>query len=280
MRGFLVLIVCLAALVTPSQVRAQSVNELVVQLRAHPNDEHLRSRIIRSVLAAHKKPALPSAFREKLGAGNYAFKNARGTAGYAAAAQMFEEAALVAPWVPDAYYNMGLAYEGAKDYNNAIKSFHLYLTAAPNAPDADKISEKLGALKYAASHAAEADAVSTAIAPRSTGVIKLLCHYEGKPADVTLTLDSAGHQVDFVSLDGSGGHLSTTNPDSPDWMYRVQVWEWTEDAIRFGNDWHILTLNRLAGTLHVIVIGGGPDEASKRQFDMGTRVCETAAARF
>ena len=47
----------------------------------------------------------------------------------------FNEALRMAPYVPKLYYNTALIYGQLKQYDQAIRQTHLYLMAAPEAPD-------------------------------------------------------------------------------------------------------------------------------------------------
>jgi len=47
----------------------------------------------------------------------------------------FNDALRIAPYMPKVYYNTALIYGELKQYDHAIHQMHLYLTAAPEAPD-------------------------------------------------------------------------------------------------------------------------------------------------
>ena len=57
---------------------------------------------------------------------------------------------LLAPWLADIYYNLGVVQEKAEEREDAINSFNLYLFAKPHAKDRTKVLEKIGSLKYEA----------------------------------------------------------------------------------------------------------------------------------
>jgi tetratricopeptide (TPR) repeat protein len=48
----------------------------------------------------------------------------------------FNEALRIAPYAPKLYYNTALIYGELKQFNQAIRQMHIYLLAAPEAPDA------------------------------------------------------------------------------------------------------------------------------------------------
>lgn len=56
----------------------------------------------------------------------------------------------LAPWRPEAYYNLGLVLEQQKRYAEAARNLKLYLLAAPNAQDAADVQQKIYELEYKA----------------------------------------------------------------------------------------------------------------------------------
>ena len=69
---------------------------------------------------------------------------------YAKALKEYEKALLLAPWWADAYFNCALAQEAAEDFEGAIRSWNLFLAAAPNDASAGKIQNKIYALEVQA----------------------------------------------------------------------------------------------------------------------------------
>ena len=55
----------------------------------------------------------------------------------------FNEALRIAPYMPKMYYNTALIYGELKQYDQAIRQMHLYLTAAPEAPDASTAQDQI-----------------------------------------------------------------------------------------------------------------------------------------
>ena len=119
------------------------LQQLTVQLQQSPGDQALREKIIALALTINPKPATPDAATMAEGAAEYAFKNAKATSGFSDAAKQYEKALLLAPWLAADYFNCGVAYERAGDNKEAIRSFNLYLLAAPNADDAQAVKGAL-----------------------------------------------------------------------------------------------------------------------------------------
>jgi tetratricopeptide (TPR) repeat protein len=55
----------------------------------------------------------------------------------------FNEALRIAPYVPKLYYNTALLYGQLKQYDQAIRQMHLYVLAAPEAPDARAAQDEI-----------------------------------------------------------------------------------------------------------------------------------------
>jgi tetratricopeptide (TPR) repeat protein len=62
---------------------------------------------------------------------------------YKEAIQEFEAALSEAPWLVDAYYNLGLVYDFSGEYQNALRSLKIYLRLAPTAPNIGPVKTKI-----------------------------------------------------------------------------------------------------------------------------------------
>lgn len=126
----------------------QRFQQALQDFRNNPSDA-AREQVIKAALALPSKPPLPDEVLEIVGRGAYAIKNASSDADFVAAADAYAKASQLAPWVPNYYFNEGVAYEKAKRYDDAIAAYRWYLVAAPSASDADQVHEHIGGLKYA-----------------------------------------------------------------------------------------------------------------------------------
>lgn len=115
-------------------------------------EDGIRHKIFDLVGGMSEKPATPPEFDELVGAATYQFKNAHSISDFLAAGGSFNRASLLAPWVPDVYFNGGMAFEKGQAIEAALRWFNLYLASAPNAPDASQVRQKIGALKFAEQH--------------------------------------------------------------------------------------------------------------------------------
>jgi tetratricopeptide (TPR) repeat protein len=131
----------------------EQLRQDVADLQRNPSDDALREKIINLARAITPKLVAPPEADEQSGRASYAVKNAMSESDYMAAAESYGRASLFAPWVPEYYYNQGVAFEKAKRFDSAIAAFKWYLLAAPDAQDAKDVREHIGGLKYAAESA-------------------------------------------------------------------------------------------------------------------------------
>jgi tetratricopeptide (TPR) repeat protein len=87
--------------------------------------------------------------------GAAAAKSAKDANDFKDAVAEFEKATLSAPWMANAYYNLGVAQDKAGMYSNAVRSLKLYLVAAPNAPDTKNVEKLIDEIEYRQEKAAK-----------------------------------------------------------------------------------------------------------------------------
>lgn len=135
----LLLIILIFAALAQAANPQQTLNQYISDLQKNPNDNALREKIIKFVQEMQQKPAIPEEAERYMARGTAAAKGAKNPNDFKDAVREFEKASLVAPWLANAYYNLGVAQDGAGMYTEAIKSLKLYLLAVPNASDAKKL---------------------------------------------------------------------------------------------------------------------------------------------
>jgi tetratricopeptide (TPR) repeat protein len=112
------------------------------------NDQQLREKIISLVQKITPPPAVPDEARRYAVRGKAAITEAKSASDFEEAAREFSKALRIAPWWAESYFNRAVAQEKAGQLNEAISSLKLYLLAAPNDPDADKVKDQIYALEY------------------------------------------------------------------------------------------------------------------------------------
>ena len=127
-----------------AQSPREQLKQLVEQLQKTPTDNALREKILR--LAPDVKPAPtvpPEAKRAFVMGGTYQ-KEAKSPEDFALAIKAFQDATTAAPWWGDAYYNLSVALESAKRYDEAKNALTLYLLTRPK--DAEQAEARLYAI--------------------------------------------------------------------------------------------------------------------------------------
>lgn len=126
----------------------EQLAQYVSELGRNPNDAALREKIIRHAQTMAPAPAVPEEAKRAMVRGKIAFEEAKTDADFKKAVLELQKAADAAPWLGAPYYNLGLAQERAGDLAGAIGSFRLYLSAAPQAGDAEAVKNRVYGLEY------------------------------------------------------------------------------------------------------------------------------------
>ena len=147
-----------------AQNSKDTLNQYIADLQKNPNDQALREKIIKLALTMNPKPAMSQDVVMHEGAAEYAIKHAKTAADFADAAKEYEQALLSAPWVAADYFNCGVAYEKAEQYDAAVRNFNLYLATSPGAKDTNDVLKRIGGLEYAGHKAAKESSSETVAA--------------------------------------------------------------------------------------------------------------------
>ncbi len=100
-------------------------------------------------LCAGQRPSVPEEARRHFIRGASLAKLAKTHDEFRLAATEYRDGLTIAPCVSDAYFNYALVLQLAEEPKSAIQALNLYLRAAPNAPDAEKVHTKIYELQAA-----------------------------------------------------------------------------------------------------------------------------------
>lgn len=153
--AIVVLLLGLSVSISQAQSPQQTLNQYVADLQKAPNDYTLREKIIKHVQSMRPAPAVPEEAKRHLARGKAALRGAKEARDFQDAAEEFKKALLHAPWLAEAYYNLGVIQDKAGHYDDAMKNLRFYLIAAPKAPDAEKVKELVYEIEYRKEKAAK-----------------------------------------------------------------------------------------------------------------------------
>jgi len=161
-RKFLCLALCFGlGGALPAGLQAQTTrsefDQAVADLKNSPDDQDLRNKIIDLSHKLKSMPKAPDEVLELKGQATYIMKTANSPADYQGAVDAYKKAALIAPWVGDVYYNLGVVEQKADQPADASNAFKLYLRAKPDASDKAEVLERLGALDLLAGKKKQAE---------------------------------------------------------------------------------------------------------------------------
>ena len=101
------------------------------------DEEETSAKVI--TIAQHSNTPVPESADRKYRIGILRAQQKR----YKEAIQEFEAALAEAPWLVDAYYNLGLVYDFSGEYQNALRSLRTFMKLAPNAPNIGAVKTKM-----------------------------------------------------------------------------------------------------------------------------------------
>ena len=145
-RKLLIVVFMFAALTASAHAQPprEQLNQMVEQLQKTPDDNALREKIIKLAKEVKPAPAIPPEAKRAFVMGGTYQKEAKLLEDFGLAVKAFQEATTAAPWWGDAYYNLSVALESAKRYDEAKAVLTLYLLTNPK--DAEQAQERLYAI--------------------------------------------------------------------------------------------------------------------------------------
>jgi tetratricopeptide (TPR) repeat protein len=114
--------------------------------RYSDQDRQVRETIIKISRAMPTPPPIPEETLRSMARGEAKVKMG-GAGSYEGAAKEMEQAALSAPWLADAYFNLGIVQEKGEIFKPAIQNLRLFLLASPQSPNAKAVQTKIYGLE-------------------------------------------------------------------------------------------------------------------------------------
>jgi tetratricopeptide (TPR) repeat protein len=132
----------------PQAAFERAMADVKKSAKGSPAEAQAMERAIAAARRLPRLPAVPDAIFEHQGRAKAAARAAKAPADFVKAADAFGEAARLAPWVAENYFNRGIMLEKAERYDEAERALQLYLKAAPDAADRNAVRERIGGLRY------------------------------------------------------------------------------------------------------------------------------------
>jgi len=129
------------------QTGREQLTKLLAEFQGKPYDADLRKQIIQTALNLKPQPAIPEEARRHFVMGTATLKEARSLRGAWEATKAFRNATNIAPWWPDAYYNLAVAEELAGMYESSMESLQLYLMTKPGPAEERAAQDHIYALE-------------------------------------------------------------------------------------------------------------------------------------
>lgn len=130
----------------------EALNLYVAALQSAPEGSALNYQLREKIIAVASKvkpaPSVHEDARRFLARGRAAAKGATTPKDFDDARAEFAKAAKIAPWLAEAYYNLGIVDDKAGRYAEAASNLKLYLLAAPAALDTAQVKEMLFEIEY------------------------------------------------------------------------------------------------------------------------------------
>ena len=123
------------------------LKQYVAELQRSSNYDASRERIIETAGGLKPPPIILEEARRHFMKAATIQKVATNQTGYELTISEYREAIRVAPWWADAYFNLGVALEGAVGLDNAIAESRRYVLSEPNTEDARAARDRIYAIE-------------------------------------------------------------------------------------------------------------------------------------
>lgn len=112
------------------------------------DEQRIREAILTVAKRISPRPAIPKEAERRMARGQAAAKAATDEQGFARAAEEFRQAIRVAPWLAEAYFNLGVVLDKAGKYADAVRSLNIYLLAVENQLDMKQARNLIFEIEY------------------------------------------------------------------------------------------------------------------------------------
>jgi len=129
-----------------SQDPREQLTQLVAMFQKTPDDETLHEKILEVATKIDPRPAYPAEAQQHFAAGAALMQTKQAALAQQAVTE-FQKAVTLAPWWPEAYYDLSSALEVTSKYDDAIQQLQYYLQLKPSVTDAADAQGRIIALR-------------------------------------------------------------------------------------------------------------------------------------
>jgi hypothetical protein len=126
--------------------QTSAFDQTVAEYRKAPSSEGAIA-IIKMASAMEQLPPVPEQARKHFVMGTVMFKKAKTPETYFQSASEFTQCIQIAPWLPEAHYDLALVNEASGDYDAAIGELKVYQLFKLSEDDARKVQDKVYAIE-------------------------------------------------------------------------------------------------------------------------------------
>lgn len=148
-----------------SGTSTEALNQYISDLQKNPNDNALREKIIKHVQTMEPKPSVSEEARKYLDRGMAAAEDAKNEKDFRDAADEFQKAVNIAPWLGAGYRGLAVTQDKSGQYQTALQNLKLFLLTNPSAEDAEKAKTLRNKIEYRMERAAK-ESSQTSIAEK------------------------------------------------------------------------------------------------------------------
>lgn len=234
-----------------AQSPREQLKQLVQQLQKTPNDNALREKIIKLARTLRPSPTVPDTAVAFEGRAQFAFRNAKSENDFLAAAQEYEKAVAVAPWVPGYYADLCTIYEKAGKYEDAKRHCGFYLIGLTDPAQMTDVKRRIGGLEFGIEKANSPEAREAAL------LSKMICPWQNGEGNTMITVDYGRSSLTYVDrrADGRDRNLIVSRAN----ITETNI-SWTQTETFHDQAQYIVSynLNRISGELSYSYYEGKP----------------------
>ena len=143
----IVLLASYSAFAQDSSGPREQLKQYVAEWQKSPDDQALLEKLIKLAAALDPKPAIPEESRRHFVKAVTLQKEASKPSDYELASREYDAALILAPWWPEARFNLSVVEESQSEYARAIANLKLYILTNPTEADARSAQDRIYALE-------------------------------------------------------------------------------------------------------------------------------------